>query len=92
MTESYLEKIFVVSTAHLRRETAAAADVGPVDHPLSVSPYGYYCYAYPDAAFTSNTLPEDIRPVCAAAVAAGALHVRFDCDSAKHPDLPTYDW
>lgn len=101
-------QLIVLSTAHLRRETAEAADEyanGPAakdgyeGHPINRVAYGYLFVVcgYP---YTHNEGDPDELEDCANYVGARlfkggteeAYYIRFDCDGFEMEGLPTYDW
>lgn len=108
MTKLDTRKLVVLSTAHLQRDTAEAADDyaanqaekdGYEGHPLNRVAYGYLFVAcgYP------YTLNEDDAPEladCANFVGSQlfkkpteeAYYLLFDCDGFTLDGLATYDW
>jgi len=101
-------KLIMLSTAHLRRETAEDADAhaaehadrdGYESHPLNRVAYGYlFCVCgYP---YTHNDGDPDELEDCANYVGTRlfkeptdeTFYILFDCDGFTMEGLPAYDW
>lgn len=84
-------RLFVLSTAHLQRETAEAHNTYKEDGLLWPIPYGYLCWVWePDDL--SADLREVVNYLRQHHRANSGDYIRFDCDGPKLPGLTTYDW
>jgi len=86
MSLGYIEKVLVLSTAHMPSE---APDFGPalraVDHE-----YGFVVFVSPMTK--PEYIPEWLRPIHAAAAARGCTLILFDRDGNEEPGFQTWDW
>jgi len=91
-------RLFVLSTAHLKRETAEAHNAYKEKGWLWPVPYGYICWLWDveDCACVLDTCPKEISEAASyfrqKHQADSGDYIRFDCDGAEIPDLKTYLW
>jgi len=100
-TQPAVRKVLELSTAHLPEQMYAELNGydGVVADPL---PYGTLLWVpddpdehaagYGDEPEVFDGVPPEVLAVQRYARAQGCDHVRFDCDAATIPDLPTWDW
>lgn len=94
-------RMVVLSTAHLQRSTAEAAEAADAgEYPIDSVAYGYlFCVSgYPYACADDD--PPELKE-CADTVGAllfggrpfeGSFYILFDCDGYVLPTLKTYEW
>lgn len=82
--------MLVLSTAHLRHETARILD-GFTGERGWGSPiaYGYLVRASTDAG---QELPDEVRQSALLAKRLGCHYLRYDRDGETYPELTTFDW
>ena len=93
MTQLEKRVILMLSTAHMKPETAAVLSAtDPRLWPVAgwPTPYGYQLMT-PDGE-PIDELYADLSEVVRFATARGFDRVEFDRDGPTIPDLPTWDW
>jgi hypothetical protein len=96
MNQKYeINKELVVSTAHLKQETAKAMD--DVDSAISWTrdnvEYGYLVYV-PNEGYADEDedFPEEMRAVVKLARSLGCKWIRYDCDGPELDGFAKFDW
>ena len=90
-------RLFIISTAHLKRETAEAHNTYDEKGFLWPIPYGYICWMWDLDDFSlKKEFMEDIFDIVHYLrqnhKATSGDYIRFDCDAEILPDLKTYNW
>ena len=90
-------KLWVLSTAHLKKETAQAHNQYDEASALWPLPYGYITWAWDtEDQSTKSCIPEDLLEVLRFLKthhnASEGDYFRFDCDGPTVPGLKTYTW
>jgi hypothetical protein len=88
--------LFILSTAHITKQTAETHNQYREDAYLWPVPYGYICWLWDDQDRATSDMPPDLRDCITYLTerhgAGPGDYVRFDCDAAKAEGLKTYDW
>lgn len=84
-------RVLILSTAHLRKETAEAHNAYREEGFLWPVPYGYICWAW-EPEDCPTDLAEIIRHLRANCQIVAGDYIRFDCDEPPTPGLTTYSW
>lgn len=92
-----IQHVLVLSTAHLRKETAIMFSSGEAPCGVIVDnlQYGYLMYADLDPHADTDTDTDDapeLIAIIALAKAHDCSHVRFDSYGPIVPELPTFEW
>lgn len=103
MAHDNIEKMLVLSTAHVTKETAEWLDKidwlneGPAGNTYGT--YGWFTYAHDDNTCEPSAphapegeYPADLWAVFQKARELGASYVLLDCDATEIDGLPEYDW
>ncbi len=83
-----VRKLLVISTAHLREETAKSWDARRDDATAHPIPYGYFCYVFDDG----DDIEPEVWAACQLARKLGCQHIKYDCDAFIHDELETFNW
>jgi hypothetical protein len=88
-----IERMLVLSTAHVTLETSIEFEDGDVGSHKFVSSYGFGCWVRPSAEDLDYVnAPEDLEVVLKFAQRYDCRWVRFDTDGPRIPGLPLYSW
>lgn len=91
-----IEKMIVISTAHIKKKTADILETAALDLDVlgSITVYlkeglGYYIYFNPEHL---DEIPNDLRKCIEFAVKNGCTVLCLERDGQIVDDLPEYDW
>lgn len=95
MSALEFRRLIVISTGHVREETARLLDATPSGQWPCLGgrygEYGWFVYAY-DENSGADAVPEDLFAVMIWARKQGCDHVLLDCDGNIVDELPHFDW
>lgn len=95
--ELEIQRVLVLSTAHLRKETNDAMETD-TDGPVALVSFdslthGYLVYCTDDPGILEDpNFPDEIRQAIQFAQEHDCTHLRYDPDAATLDQLPTWEW
>lgn len=92
-TQVEIQKVLVLSTAHVSYETSRKLDAGEVSLPVARWEYGWFVWVDEAAGDDSlQNVPADLEATLAFAKHLGCEWVRFDADGHEIEELPRFEW
>jgi len=97
MPSPEIRRFLVLSTSHIREETAKRLDLTPATAwPCAGGPYGSYgwfLYAHDEnAGVGEDRIPDDLFAVMTWVRTQGCDYLLLDCDGEEVDELPRYEW
>jgi hypothetical protein len=92
MSNHEIQKVLVLSTAHITEQTNNALLSGEVRNMVVTYADGYFIYAPASAVDMDDNMPGELKFLLGYARGLGCDWLRLDCDADTREDLPSWDW
>lgn len=91
-----IQKMIILSTAHITEQTAKLLDKEPEENSMTISVYKKSEYGWflpiENISYDTAAVPEDLKKVIAFAKDHGCSWLCLDCDGPILEYLDTYKW